>query len=221
MISTSQVSQSQEKLDVERSRGDLGNAKEVSFRVHTMITRRLRGSTPSARAARAYLRSAIGKEVGSIPEIWTYTLENSNDESSMRQLEATHGERAVHTALTLWALHQGSHASDMHRQWDRPRTIGSAVRSLALQGTHDIQEDHPAYKRLCAMIAAPTFEALAIHARGLISLLKSAAIPMDYARFAADLYQWQKPHYRPAVLRQWGRDFSRTTLHNDELEPTH
>ena len=167
-------------------------------------------------AARAHLRSAAGREVGDVPAIWSYTLD-SGSEKELGQ-KPTGGERAVHTALTLWALHQGSNDAPMNSTWKHERTIGASVRRLACSdmGGRERAEEHPVYKRLCAMIAAPTFESLTVHARGLVSMFGSAEIPMDYGRFAADLYNWQKPERRAGVLRQWGRDFARTPADEEQ-----
>ena len=195
--------------------GPLRSADDVKKRVRSVIKRR-QENTPTAVAARAHLRSAVGREVGDVPAIWSYTLD-SGSEKELGQ-KPTRGERAVHTALTLWALHQGSNNVFMNSTGGRERTIGASVRRLAYSdmGGRERAEEHPVYKRLCAMIAAPTFESLTVHARGLVSMLGSAEIPMDYGRFAADLYQWQKPERRASVLRQWGRDFARTPTDEEQ-----
>ena len=195
--------------------GPLRSADDVKKRVRSVIKRR-QENTPTAVAARAHLRSAVGREVGDVPAIWSYTLD-SGSEKELGQ-KPTRGERAVHTALTLWALHQGSNNVFMNSTGGRERTIGASVRRLAYSDMEGREraEEHPVYKRLCAMIAAPTFESLTVHARGLVSMLGSAEIPMDYGRFAADLYQWQKPERRASVLRQWGRDFARTPTDEEQ-----
>jgi CRISPR system CASCADE complex protein casB len=195
--------------------GPLRSADDVKKRVRSVIKRR-QENTPAEVAARAHLRSAVGREVGDVPAIWSYTLD-SGSEKELGQ-KPTRGERAVHTALTLWALHQGSNNVSMNSTGGRERTIGASVRRLAYSdmGGRERAEEHPVYKRLCAMIAAPTFESLTVHARGLVSMLGSAEIPMDYGRFAADLYHWQKPERRASVLRQWGRDFARTPTDEEQ-----
>ena len=195
--------------------GPLRSADDVKKRVRSVIKRR-QENTPAEVAARAHLRSAVGREVGDVPAIWSYTLD-SGSEKELGQ-KPTRGERAVHTALTLWALHQGSNDVPMNSTWKHERTIGASVRRLAYSdmGGRERAEEHPVYKRLCAMIAAPTFESLTVHARGLVSMLGSAEIPMDYGRFAADLYHWQKPERRASVLRQWGRDFARTPTDEEQ-----
>ena len=195
--------------------GPLRSADDVKKRVRSVIKMRQKNDS-AAVAARAHLRSAAGREVGDVPAIWSYTLD-SGSEKELGQ-KPTRGERAVHTALTLWALHQGSNNVFMNSTEGRERTIGASVRRLAYSdmGGRERAEEHPVYKRLCAMIAAPTFESLTVHARGLVSMLGSAEIPMDYGRFAADLYQWQKPERRASVLRQWGRDFARTPTDEEQ-----
>ena len=195
--------------------GPLRSADDVKKRVRSVIKLR-QENTPAAVAARAHLRSAAGREVGDVPAIWSYTLD-SGSEKELGQ-KPTRGERAVHTALTLWALHQGSNNVSMNSTGGRERTIGASVRRLAysVMGGRERAEGHPVYKRLCAMIAAPTFESLTVHARGLVSMPRSAEIPMDYGRFAADLYHWQKPERRASVLRQWGRDFARTPTDEEQ-----
>lgn len=197
--------------DADRSR-DLGDGEAVRKRTLAVIGR-LSDRSPSAVAGRAQLRSAIAKDPGSDPAIWAYTLE----EGPERLLgdDPTRGERAVHVALTLWALHQGSHPTPMHLATRRASTIGGSVRRLAVAAGAERPEEHSSYKRLCAMIAAPTFAALSVHARGLVALLSSSDIPMDYGRFAADLYEWQDPERRSRVIRQWGRDFARTPRDDD------
>lgn len=203
--------------------GTLRSAQEVANRVHSLIRGRLQGKTPAAVAGRAHLRSALGKEVGSVPAIWSYTMETNETDGYIGLSDTpTRGERAVHTALTLWALHQGSSSRPMHRKWERPRSIGGTVRHLAHSqaGADKKAEEHPVYQRLCAMIAAPTYEALEIHARGMVNLLKSAEVPMDYSRFASDLYKWQDPKLRPSVVRNWGRDFARKPDRGDTDSPS-
>lgn len=199
-----------EAVSADKPKGvDLSSVGGIKFRVRSVISGQLQGQGAWAVASRAQLRSALRREVGSVPAIWSLTL--ADDFEKFRGDEPTRGERAIHTALTLWAFHQGSHTAQMHREWEHERSIGAAVRQLAQQdrGSRERDEEHPVYKRLCAMIAAPTFGSLATHARGLIGLLKSHEIPMDYGRFAADLFNWQDPHRRSAVLRAWGRDFAR------------
>ena len=107
------------------------SAEKVRKWVEWVIPRRLNGRDASAIAARAQLRHGAGKEVGAVPSIWAYTLESQRPELSDQR--PSWGENAVHTALTLWARHQGSNAAPMHMvdAKETPRSFGSAVRALA------------------------------------------------------------------------------------------
>ena len=82
----------------------LSTRRAVYGRVGGLIVSRLWKETPSARALRAQLRGALSQEAGSVPELWDLTLD---DRPGYLGDEPTRGEKAVHGALTLWALHQG------------------------------------------------------------------------------------------------------------------
>ena len=160
----------------------------VRGRVAGLIVHRLSKETPSARALRAQLRGALGKEVGSIPAIWDLTLD---DRSEHMGDAPTRGEKAIHGALTLWALHQGSNSPPMHDSSKHPRRFASAIRMVAEGQRGDNRAE--------------------VHLRSLVSQLEAAEIPCDYAQLAADLFTWQDPRYRMSVKRAWGRQFARTS----------
>ena len=56
--------------DPDASPRGLSSRKAVYGRVGGLIVNRLSKDNPSARSLRAQLRSALGKESGSIPAIW-------------------------------------------------------------------------------------------------------------------------------------------------------
>ena len=179
----------------------------VYGRVGGLIVNRLWKETPSARALRAQLRGALSREAGSVPELWDLTLDGH---PSYLGDEPTRGEKAVHRALTLWALHQGSNTRPMHDTSDRPRSFASAIRVVAQGQSGDKRaEETPIYRRFSAAVQAPTFEGLLVHLRSLVSQLEAAEIPCDYAGLAADLFTWQDPRRRTYVMRNWGRQFAR------------
>ena len=98
----------------------LSTRHAVYGRVGGLIANRLWKETPSARALRAQLRGALSREAGSVPELWDLTLD---DRPGYLGDEPTRGEKAVHGALTLWALHQRKLQSIgvFPRQFRRPR----------------------------------------------------------------------------------------------------
>ena len=176
----------------------------VVSRIHSVASEP-KELSPYGRAALAKLRRGVGKEPGTVPEIWGLTLDGLGDQ---RGLAAQRRENAVHVALTQWALHQQSKQASMHSS---ARSFGEALRLLALtqkspdQGLHDT----PAYRRMMALASSRTLPGITTHARGLISQLRSTDIGFDYGRWADDLYWIQVPSRTASVQRQWGRDFYR------------
>ena len=187
----------------------LNSGQAVRSRVNGLIVQRLSKDTPSARALRAQLRSALGKETGSIPAIWDLTLD---DESQFLGNTPTRGEKAVHGALTLWARHQGSNKRQMHDVSDHPHRFASAIRVVAEKQRGEKRvEETPIYRSFSAAIQAPTYEGLLVRLRSLVSQLEAAEVPCDYGYLASDLFHWQDPSRRTSVVRNWGRQFARTT----------
>ena len=170
----------------------LSSGQAVRSRVNRLIVHRLSKDTPSARALRAQLRSALGKETGSIPAIWDLTLD---DESQYLGNNPTRGEKAVHDVS------------------DRPRQFAAAIRVVAEQQHRGEKraEETPIYRSFSAAIQAPTYEGLLVRLRSLVSQLETAEVPCDYGYLASDLFHWQDPSRRPSVVRNWGRQFARTT----------
>jgi CRISPR system Cascade subunit CasB len=161
-------------------------------------------------AALARLRRGAGKEFSKVPDLWgltdTGSLHDRPDGGWLPgEEELIRAEDAVHTALTLWALHQQSRGTGMHRAGSRtsPRGLGAAVRRLMPPG--DI--DQPVRKRFVRAGTAPDLSALAQRLRDIVVLLRGADIPLDYALLAEQLYRWQEPGGRDAVRRAWGRSF--------------
>ncbi|MDH6222706.1 type I-E CRISPR-associated protein Cse2/CasB [Streptomyces pseudovenezuelae] len=166
---------------------------------------------PRAVAALARLRRGAGKEVHQVPDLWGLTdtgpLHDPTREGGLppREEDLAHAENAVHVALTLWALHQQSRSTGMHRpdRKDAPAGLGSAVRRLMPQG--DI--DEPILKRLVRAGHAPDLASLAQRLREIVLLLRREDIPLDYALLAGQLWHWQRPGGRDDVRRAWGRSF--------------
>ncbi|MEV5396269.1 type I-E CRISPR-associated protein Cse2/CasB [Streptomyces cellulosae] len=165
---------------------------------------------PQAVAALARLRRGAGREAGETPDLWnlidTGALHTS--EAGTRALgeqELGRAENALHAALTLWAFHQQSRGTPMHRRHtrERPTGLGAAVRRLMpADGV-----DEPARKRLVRAGTAPDLVSLTQRLRDIVALLRREDIPLDYALLAGQLYCWQWPDGPAAVRRRWGRSF--------------
>lgn len=188
-----------------------GEAKKVRDFVKHQISR-LSGSKneAAARATLAKLRRGIGNEPGSMPALWDVTLNGLDESLSSKDGAPTRGEWAVHTALTLYALHQQGIDMHQHAMSKDENTLGMSLRKLIKN-----EDDEKRVKR--RFDAAATSDSLAEfshHLRGLIQLLKTQDIPLDYPALAEDLYWFQFPEARDSVRLRWGRDFYRN-IDND------
>jgi CRISPR system Cascade subunit CasB len=56
------------------------------------------------------------------------------------------------------------------------------------------------------------------HLRGAIQLLRGQGIPLDYARLAGDLYQYQNLDFQTDVRLRWGRDYYKKLNQNKNQE---
>lgn len=181
----------------------------VTSRIHRIIGDHPGSLNPNGRAMLAQLRQAIGKEPGTVPTVWPITLEGLPEFGGRTQ---TRVETAVHTALTLFALHQQSQPASMH---STNVSFGSAVRALAEHTAGpDGPHSSPAYRRFTALCTTTDIQALLVHARGLITQMRSHSIPFDYGRFADDLFFFQIPGHAASIQRTWGRQFHRLSTAN-------
>lgn len=180
------------------------------FRAGPFVTRRINqliGADPSrlspnSKAMLAQLRQAAGSEPGTVPSVWAITLEGIPAELPRGQRERA--EKAIHTALTQFAVHQQSRGRAMH---DPRQPFGRAVRRLAEISNKAEPHESPVYARFTAMSTATSLPGLLAHSRGLITQLRTHEIGFDYGRYADDLYWFLNPTATPDTHRRWGRDF--------------
>jgi CRISPR system Cascade subunit CasB len=173
----------------------------VAQRVGALQAHYLAGTSTGV-AQLAALRRAVASPVGADPQTWELTVAGVSPWA--RDDDATDDERAVHAALTLYALHQQSRDRPMHRAGSG---LGAAVMALGAA----TQSNAAVRRRFESLGTAATFSELLHHARGLVRQLRSAAIPLDYARLALDLRDWQDPARSASVRLRWGRDYHRVT----------
>jgi CRISPR system Cascade subunit CasB len=163
-------------------------------------TRQTSGTT----AALARLRANVGRPPGQDPDIWGLTLEGITPEA--RQDDSSPEEWAAHVALTLFAVHQQSVDAPMHH-----RGIGFGRAVAMLDGRHPHVGDgiSPVRRRFNAVVTSWSVEELAHHVRGLVGQMRSERIGFDYAAFADDLLEFQRPGGADVVRRRWGRQLHR------------
>lgn len=168
-----------------------------------------RGSArASAVATLARLRRGIGKEVGALPDLWEVLAGLPGELRDDGR--PTWQERAAYTAITLYALHQQSKSEPMHVPG---RRLGEALRELRKSSP----SEDPVRRRFLALGTAQSFTETVYHVRGLITLLRSHSIGLDYGSFADDLY-WLQTTRADRVRLQWGRDFYRPVNDNTPAE---
>ena len=162
-----------------------------------------------SKAALAQLRRGIGKEIGEVPDLLGFVLP-PDEITSWAEGEAM-AERGVYTSLTLYALHQQGSEPCMSAGLEEKGTavsyknsFGHAVRNL-VKG--DQNKETAITRRFDKVLTAKDVTELAVHARGLIGLLKKENITLDYPSFAVDLYWFQQQDTRRNVLLKWGKDY--------------
>ncbi|GAA1740569.1 type I-E CRISPR-associated protein Cse2/CasB [Luedemannella helvata] len=165
---------------------------------------------PEAVGALARLRRGIGREPGS-----DYTLERylGVPEALVQFVpddRPADVEYAVHDAVSLYALHQQSQRKPMHLDGDG---LGRAVSSLLnkTDGPEGVR------RRFAALGTASTYQEVIYHLRGLTTMLRGHAVPLDYGLLAEDLLDLRKPYGAAKVRAAWGREFfrSRRTVEAD------
>ncbi|PZF97054.1 type I-E CRISPR-associated protein Cse2/CasB [Micromonospora endophytica] len=154
-------------------------------------------------AALARLRAGLGREPGEDFAILAQTQVNKDHLEHWLGGEPTHTERAMHTALTLYAVHQQSiRDRAMHEDG---RGLGAAVNLL----TSKAASAEAVRRRFAALGTATSYSPVTTHLRSLIRLLRDHRIPLDYGVLAEDLVKLQKPWGPSEVRGLWGRDFYR------------
>ncbi|WP_139738633.1 type I-E CRISPR-associated protein Cse2/CasB [Actinomyces wuliandei] len=171
--------------------------KVVDRRV-TGLQERYLADSPQARGELAGLRRAVARQPGEVPEVWDLTQVASVPDTASDA--PTWEEVAVHTAVTLYALHQQSQARPVHVPGVG---LGAAARRLVeLFG-----EESSTRKRFNALVTSATVDELRHHLGTLVSLLRSHDIVLDYAMLADDVHQFQRPDGPRAVRLRWARQY--------------
>jgi len=165
-------------------------------------------------ATLAKLRRGIGKEPGSLPELWEVTLDGLPETLQGNDDRPSFGERAVHTALTLFALHQQS--KDIKEKWmcEPGASLGGAMREMIRRNP---DREMAITRRFVAAVTADGYEELVWHLRGLVQLLRTEELKLDYPQLAKELFEYQYPDRRDRIRLQWGRQFYRQSAqdHSD------
>jgi CRISPR system Cascade subunit CasB len=143
----------------------------------------------------AALRRGVGREPGTVPEMWRFyiTLVDTG--------VVTNRLRAEHTALTLFGVHQQSQKVPMHRT---DHGLGTALRAVRRS---DKFSEQAVDRRFTAAATATSMAELTLHLRGLVGLLHDIDQPLDYTQLFRDLNNWQYPQNQGRVRRRWGSQY--------------
>jgi CRISPR system Cascade subunit CasB len=145
----------------------------------------------------AALRRGIGREPGTVPEMWRFYT------TLVATGVVTNRLRAEHTALTLFGVHQQSKTTPMHQTG---HGLGTALRAVRRS---DKFSEQAVDRRFTAAATATSMAELALHLRGLVALLHDHDIdqPLDYTQLFRDLNDWQYPQNQGRVRRRWGSQY--------------
>ena len=164
------------------------------------------GNESITRASLAQLRRGIGKAPGSRPELWEITLAGLPEELLSYTGTPSYGEWAVHTALTLYALHQQGKDRKSECMNEEKQYLGRAARKLIRL---DQESENAVTRRFQAVAMSESYERLSWHLRGLIQLFRFKNVTLDYPALATDLYWFQVMEVRDGIRLKWGQDFYR------------
>ena len=149
------------------------------------------------RAEVAALRKGANRAPGELPEIWELTRVEVPDGAGDAP---TREEIAVHTAMTLYAVHQQSRSECM---FVPGRGLGRAAHELV--GTDE--ENPSARARFNALVTSTTVAELRHHLRGFVSLLRARGFALDHAMLADDVLRFQQPGGAKKVRLAWARQY--------------
>ena len=151
--------------------------------------------------ALAALRRGVGRPLEESPDSWPYVMEVAGG--------ARWREEAAHVTLGLFALHHQSQLPGAMNQ--AGQGLGAACGRLKRHRGAGGGSEEGVERRFHAALAAETPEALAVHLRGLVTLLRGVQIPLDYAGLYRDLIRWRYPDERNRVCLGWARQYFRTS----------
>lgn len=146
----------------------------------------------------------VGVDRPDDPAVWDVVFAGVPETLMGTSDTPSRAERALHAALVLLAIHLQSANGPRHVQGQR---LGHAVGELARRADAGSPAETAVARRFQAFATATTFSQALGHLRGLVTLLRSERIGLDYGALAADLYWMQTSEGLRRSRLQWGRDF--------------
>ena len=192
------VSQRPYRPRLEENAGRLVDQRIGGTKRQEGLQARYRRNEARAHGELAALRKGANRPPGELPEIWALTSVHVPDYAGDAP---TWEETAVHTAMTLYAVHQQSRTDPM---FVPGRGLGHAARSLI--GPPE-DENPSARARFNALVTSTTVAELRHHLRSFVSLLRARGIALDHAMLADDVLRFQQPGGAKQVRLTWARQY--------------
>lgn len=162
----------------------------------------------SGKAMLANLRRGIGHEPGELPQLLGILLSDMPEEFWSKDGTATREEWVCYTVLTLYALHQqGYDVGSQPMHTDEGGSLGKALYRLQASYEGDPNAEQRIVQKLRTLTTSVNRQEMSHHLRGIVQLLKSKGIDMNYKRLAGDLYEMQSAEGKRQVCLRWGQDF--------------
>lgn len=174
----------------------------------------LNGQDAWSKAALAKLRKGAGKDITESLESWELVFSDLPEQlkgtDSKVGFHPSEAERAIHTALTTYAVHMQSKSQSMSIEG---RSFAVGARILMLK-----QDSEGVKRRFDSMITASDVTEFAYHARSMVQMMRQEDLGFDYPEFARDLYYLQLPNGSRNILIKWGEDFYTKAKEENENE---
>lgn len=90
---------------------------------------------------------------------------------------------------------------------DEEISIGTAMVNLIATYDGDPNAEQRMVQKLRTLATSADMKELSYHLRGIVQLLKSNSISLNYKKLAGDLYEMQFPEGKKRVCLRWGQDF--------------
>jgi CRISPR system Cascade subunit CasB len=161
----------------------------------------------------ARLRHAAGQPTGTVADVWDDTI------GLVPQRALGHGddpspfEQAVHHTMIMFALHRQGRIMTAHVP---DVSLGKALRRLSRSRSSDGEDSGAVRRRFDALLTASSPDEGAYHLRGLVRLLRSEDVALDYGRLATDLVDLWTSGRSDRVRLQWARDYRRSERPSEE-----
>ncbi|MGN1197163.1 MAG: type I-E CRISPR-associated protein Cse2/CasB [Acetatifactor sp.] len=187
----------------------MSKRKEIATYVKKKIILLSEASEAFSRAELAKIRRGVGMMPGENPDLYGFFLQDMPEEFWSQKGDITKEEWACYLAITLYSLHQQSNSTKLHNMHtDKQESLGSALRKLArIKGDDNARER--LLKRLQTIITSKDMNEFSYHLKGVITLLRNDGIPLNYAEFAQDIYDFQFEESKNKVGLRWGQDYFR------------